>query len=248
MKKCNLEQQGGYVLKYLTLAVLSVMILTASAFALPDIQIFIDGATYDWGEQSWVATVTGPVDVYVISADIPVADIIVCLALGEFDDPSLMTVDFGGTVVNPGDWVYGNPPLPPGWDPGGDLAPHSIYPTNFAEVHTGAYGTSQMVGDVQPDTLNGGIYWDPTPTPAFPAAEANHVGDWKMFTMNITGPVGSSVHIDAYTLNPDGTVDRFAPFSHDGTTTLVPEPGTIVLMGSGLFGLGLRAYRKRKRA
>jgi hypothetical protein len=235
-------------LRYLTLTIFSIVVLTASAFAVPDIQIFIDGATYDWGDQTWVATTTGAVDVYVISANDAKADIIVCLALGDTDDPSAMTVDFGGTVVNPGDWVYGNPALPPVWDPGGDLAPHSIYPTNFAEIHTGPYGLGQMVGDVQPDTLNGGVYWDPTPTPEFPGAPANRPGDWRMFTMDISGPVGSSVHIDAYTLNPDGSIDRFAPFSHDGTTTLVPEPGTIVLMGSGLIGLGLRAYRKRKRA
>jgi hypothetical protein len=235
-------------LKYLSLTIFLMVALTVSAFAVPDIQIFIDGATYDWGDQSWVATTTGSVDVYVISANYVHADIIVCLALGDTDDPNAMTVDFGGTVVNPGDWVYGNPPLPPGWDPGGDLAPHSIYPTNFAEIHTGPYGLGQMVGDVQPDTLNGGVYWDPSPTPAFPGAPADRPGDWRMFTMDISGPVGSSVHIDAYTLNPDGTVHRFAPFSHDGTTTLVPEPGTIVLMGSGLIGLGLRAYRKRKRA
>lgn len=236
------------MIKYLSLTVLSILVLTVSAFAVPDIQLFIDGATYDWGTQSWVASTEGSVDVYVVSANDAKADIIVCAALGPTDNPATMTVDFGGTVINPGDWVYGNPPLPPGWDPGGDLAPHGVYPTNFAEIHTGAYGLGMMVGDVQPDTLNGGEYWDPSPTPAFPGAPANASGDWKMFTVDITGPVGSSVHFDAYTLNPDGTIDKFAPFSHDATTTLVPEPATIVLMGSGLFGLGLGAYRKRKRS
>lgn len=236
------------MLKYLSLTILSLVLLTASAFAVPDIQIFIDGATYDWGDQTWVATTGGSVDVYVISANEAKTDIIVALALGAGDDPSTMTVDFGGSVVNPGDWVYGFPPTPPDWNPGGDLSPHSIYPTYYAEIGTGPYGLGQMVGDVQPDTLNGGEYWDPTATPAFPAAPANAAGDWKMFTMNITGPIGSSVHIDAFTLDGNGEVYRFAPYSHDGTTTLVPEPGTIVLMGSGLFGLGLRAYRKRKRS
>lgn len=247
MVNYNFRQQGGFVSRYIVFSLLMVAILAGSAFALPPIQLFIDGATYDWGSQSWVATTTGSVDVYVISADDAKSDIIVCMALGQSDDPNTMTVDFGGTVVNPGDWVYGNPPSPPAWQPGDDLAPHGVYPTNFAEIHTGAYGLSQMVGDVQPDTLNGGEYWDPTPTPAFPGAPATHSGDWKMFTVNITGPIGSGVHFDAYTLNPDGTLYQFAPFSHDATTTLVPEPGTLVLMGTGLFGLGLGALRKRKR-
>ncbi|UCE68022.1 MAG: choice-of-anchor N protein [Candidatus Zixiibacteriota bacterium] len=159
-----------------------------------------------------------------------------------------MNVNFGGTAINPGDWLFGFPPLPPELSPGNDLAPHSIYPAYFAEIRTGSYGDSLNVGDVQPDMLLGGEYWDPTPTPAFPGAPANADGDWKMFTVDINGPVGASVHFDAFTLDSLGNVLRFAPYSHDATTTIVPEPGTIVLMGSGLLGLGLRAYRKRKRS
>jgi hypothetical protein len=235
-------------LKNLSLTIFSILVLTASAFAVPDIQLFIDGATYDWEDQSWVTTSMGSVNLYVISANDPVDDIIVSVALGQSDDPSTMSVNFGGTMINPGDWVYGNAPLPPDLNPGGDLGPHGVFPTYFAEVHTGSYGIGMNVGDVQPDTLNGGEYWDPTSTPAFPGAPANALGEWKMYTVDISGPIGSSVHFDAYTLDDNGNVLRFAPYSHDATTTIVPEPGTIILMGSGLLGLGLRAYRKRKRS
>lgn len=240
MKKFNLNRQGGQVLKYLSLSIFLIMVLAASAFAVPDIQLFIDGATYDWDTETWVATTAGSVDLYVISANDAKADIIVSLALGHSDNPSLMTADFDGTVINPGDWVYGNAPLPPDWNPGGDLPPHGIYPTYFAEVHTGAYGLGMNIGDVQP----GPDFWDPS----IPSGPANALGEYKIFTVDLSGPAGASVHFDAYTLNSDGTIDKFAPFSHDATTTIVPEPGTIVLMGSGLLGLGLRAYRKRKRS
>jgi len=240
MMKCNFSRQGGTVLKYLCFSILSIFILTSSAIAVPDIQLFIDGATYDWDTQTWVATTTGSVDLYVISANDTKDDIIVSLALGQSDDPSLMTVDFGGTIINPGDWIYGNAPLPPDWNPGGDVPPHGIFPTYFAEVHTGAYGLGMNIGDVQP----GSDFWDPS----IPSGPANALGEYKIFTVDLSGPVGASVHFDAYTLNPDGSVDKFAPFSHDATTTIVPEPGTIILMGSGLLGLGLRAYRKRKRS
>jgi hypothetical protein len=236
------------VIRHLFLFLLTFLILTSATFAVPDIQLFIDGATYDWEDQSWVASSVGSVNLYVISANDAKSDIIVCLALGSSDDPNAMSVDFGGTVIDPGDWVFGNPSLPPAWSPGNDLAPHSVYPTNFAEIHTGAYGLGMSVGDVQPDTLNGGEYWDPTATPEFPNAPANASGSWKMFTVNINGPVGSSLHFDAYTVNRDGSINQFAPFSHDATTNIVPEPGTMMLMGTGLLGLGMAAYRKRKRS
>ncbi len=234
--------------KFWYIAICLTLLIAPTALAIPDIQLFIDGATYDWQEQSWVLASTGSIDLYVISANDAVDDIIVSVALGQSDNPHEMSVNFGGTMINNTDWVYGFPPLPPEFSPGGDLARHSVYPTYFAEVHTGAYGLGMMVGDVQPDTLNGGVYWDPTPTPAFPAAEASQSGEWKMFTVDINGPIGSSVHFDAYTVDENGNILRFAPFSHDASTTIVPEPGTFVLMGSGLLGLGFRFYRKRKRS
>jgi len=241
------EKSEVNVFRYMSLSLALMVILAAAAYAVPDIQLFIDGATYDWDTQSWVSTSAGSVDLYVVSANDTKSDVIVCLALGEGGDPRDMNVDFAGTAIDPGEWLYGNPPLPPEWNHSGDLARHSIYPAYFAEVHTGSYGIGMNVGDVQP-VSPGGEYWDPTSTPEFPGAPANAMGEWKMFTVDITGPVGSAIHFDAYTLNPDGTIDAFAPFSHDATTTIVPEPGTIVLLGSGLLGLGLAAYRKRKRS
>ncbi|UCC79735.1 MAG: choice-of-anchor N protein [Candidatus Zixiibacteriota bacterium] len=229
--------------KFWYISICLVLLITPTTLAVPDIQLFIDGATYDWDTQTWVATTTGSVDLYVISANDAKADIIVSVALGHDDDPSLMTVDFGGTVINPGDWVYGSGPIsnaPSQWNGSEDLPKHSVFPTWYSEVHTGAYGLGMNVGDVQP----GPDFWDPS----IPSGPANALGEYKIFTVDLSGPVGSSVHFDAYTLNPDGTIDKFAPFSHDATTTIVPEPGTFALMGSGLLALGFGIYRKRKRS
>ncbi len=232
--------------KYLLLTTFSLLILVSSAFAVPDLQLFIDGATYDWYTQTWVAE-SNSIDLYVISANDAKDDIIVSLAMDGGGLPSSMGVTFDGTAIDPGAWVYDYSPLAsaPGWDGGVDLPPHGVFPTWFTEVHTGAYGLGSSIGDVQPE-LGSGEYWDPSPTPEFPGAPANQQGEWKMFTVDVSGPVGTGIHFDAYTMN--GTaIDNFAPFSHDAGTTIVPEPGTIILMGSGLMGMGFGVFRRRKK-
>jgi hypothetical protein len=224
-----------------TLLVLTFGLMIApAANALPDIQLFIEGATYDWSTKTWVST-SSSVNFYVISAKHAKTDIIVSMALAPYDDPSGTSVDFGGTIINPDDWIFGYAPIdniPDDWNGGEDLPRHGIYPTWFAEVHTGAYDLSQLVGDVQPDENDD--YWDPSSGTGM----ANKPGQYKVFSVDVTGPF-TYVHFDAYTLNLDGTVDKFAPFSHDAS--IMPEPATVMLMGSGLLGLGLSAIRHRKR-
>ena len=69
------------------------------------------------------------------------------------------------------------------------------------------------------------------------------MGEIKMFTLSVTGAV--ALHFDAYTLNADGTIDEFAPFSHDAEF-LVREPATMLLFGIGIAGAGVvRRFRKK---
>jgi hypothetical protein len=60
-------------------------------------------------------------------------------------------------------------------------------------------------------------------------------------------PVGTSFHFDLYDHyynQNEVAVYTKAPFSHDGETTTVPEPGTLALMGIGAAGLAARLRRK----
>ncbi len=247
MKFIDLERSGKKMKTILL--VLTIGLMTAPAtYAVPHLQLFIDGATYDWDTQTWVLASTGSVDLYVISANEEHTGVIVSMALsgfGEFEDPT-SSVSVTGFGYDQSIWDYGFGPITTveTWDGSDDLPRHGIFPTWFAEVNTEDYNMSQDVGDVQP----GPDFWDPSPDGSGPA---NARGEVRVFNLSIDAPLGTSVHFDAYTLMNEGlladiVIDEFAPFSHDATTTIVPEPGTILLMSTGLLGLGLSAIRRRK--
>jgi len=231
-------------MKKILLVVTIGLMIAPAANAVPDLQLFIAGATYDFDDETWVLTTSGSVDLYVISAKEIHSDIIVSMALSGFaesDNPDgIVSISgFGGPDID--DWTWGYAPLAsaPGWDQNEDLPPHGIFPTWFAEAHTGLYDMSQMVGDAIP----GADFWDPTINGPGPA---NAHGRYKIFSLSIGAPVGTAVHFDAYTMNGDALAE-FAPFSHDAAASIIPEPGTILLMSTGLLGLGLSAIRRRKR-
>lgn len=236
-----------------TLLVLTIgLMISPAAHAVPDLQLFIDGATYDGETETWVLATTGSVDLYVISANEAHYDVFVSMALigfGEFDPvPPVTVAGFNGT---PTAWEWGYAPIDfvpqDEWGGGDEEMPrHGIFPTWFAEVNTGDYDDlTGFVGDVQP----GPDFWDPTLGGPGPA---NAQGQYKVFSLSIGAPIGTSVHFDAYTYTNSlvlegNPIDEFAPFSHDATTTIVPEPGTILLMSTGLLGMGVAAIRRRKR-
>jgi hypothetical protein len=240
---------SGKNMKKILLVLTIGLMMAPGAYAVPHLQLFIDGATYEWDTQTWVLATTGSVDLYVISANEEHYDVIVSMALsgfGELEDPT-STVSVTGFGYDQTPWAWGFGPITTveTWDGGDDLPRHGIFPTWYAEVNTEDYDLSQMVGDVQP----GPDFWDPTINGPGPA---NAEGQFRVFNLSIDAPLGTSVHFDAYTITVDGLtldheIDEFAPFSHDGTTTVVPEPGTILLMSTGLLGLGLSAIRRRKR-
>lgn len=213
---------------------IALLTMSASALAVPGIQLFIDGATYDAATQTWV-TSGDSFDLYVIAKD-GMQDVHVSMAIenyGMTDDPNAAGVAVNG-VGSYKPWAYGYAPLdndPSAWNGGNnDLARHGIYPAWYAEFNAGSFGNSGKIGDA----VSGG--WNPLSG----VARGNTYGSWRKFSIEILG--NAQIHFDAYTYNPDGTIDKFAPFSHDAAA--VPEPTTVVLFGLGMAGAA--AYRRRK--
>lgn len=140
-------------------------------------------------------------------------------------DTNFGSFSFGGTTFNSGNTFYGIPPQ----GPEDDLARHGIYPTAFGQFGF-SFNPSQTMGgydvvDCAPE-LNAGC---------------NTTGSvfYRDFAVDLAGLLdGFDLHFDLYHVNASGDIDRFAPFSHDAsTTTQVPEPGSLMLLTAGLLGL-----------
>ncbi len=213
-----------------------VLVVSSGAMAVPSLQLYIDGATYDYGSETWISY-TNDFDLYVIGNG-NLGNVLVSMALStpEGTTPTGISVDVDGSTYN--SWTWGYAPLsndPLVWDGGNDdLQTHGIYPAWYTEFNAGNFGLVDGVGDVQPPST-----WNPTMGYIL---GGNHVGEFRSYHISVTGD--AFVHFDAYTLNEDGSIDEFAKFSHDAGTG-IPEPATMLLFGLGLAGAGVvRKLRK----
>ena len=222
-----------------------LVLFSRAAFAIPSLQLDIDGGVYDTTTETVIAQ-SSPftLDAYLIpDAKAPLdGTYYISAAILPPVGPapaSLGSFVFNGTTVNvTTDMVYGDPPL---GDPAGqghdaqDLQEHGVFPTYFTQfsfqfdagTETDPYDTTIHPGD-GPGAGGSGMYY-------------------VQFTVDVTGlAAGSAVHFDLYSVKGtlDLDADQNAPFSHDAQSSRVPppvpEPGTLILLAAGVSGLALR--------
>lgn len=148
----------------------------------------------------------------------------------DLEDPNEVYDPDDNPYKNPNPATYGFGSGTPLDGDGAQIPPHGVFPTDFYEYFIGDFGTGETVQNYIPGDEWGDIA----------------CGEIKKFDISVSGY--SWVDIVAYdhVIKSNNKAKYvFTPFSHDGAST-IPEPATMLLLGSGLLGFGWVGRRKTK--
>lgn len=208
---------------------LGILLLVVTAFcglvkpaeAVPSLQLYAEGAIFDSLTETWVSSSVTPFNLQVIGANNVIEDVYLAIAVPT-GETGTITVNL--TAIGP--FTFGTPIT----GDGTYLPSHGIYPADFATYFMGDFGLVQTVYDMQPGETGSAM------------------GEIKTVSVSISGY--SWAHFDAYDhiLSKNKIKYVFAPFSHDAETSTnpIPEPASLLLLGSGLFALKILGHGKVK--
>jgi hypothetical protein len=126
---------------------------------------------------------------------------------------------------------------------GSQLAGHGVFPTDFYEYYIGDVGSDveEVYNFNPPEDYSGDSYYIDYPDDL--ANLDSGRGEIKTFHVEVEGYTWADIVAYNHVVKSNGMARYvFSPFSHDGGGgTAIPEPATVLLLGSGLISLaGLR--------
>lgn len=234
-------------------ALVFLLAVAAPAWAVPVLQIYIEGAVYDQDQESWTLTGGGgPVRLWTIgNVSGPggagtINDVRLSIAYAAGTEPVTITLTPSTTGGYGGFFDPSTPGAPTYLQTVTDGSSPLLSDNSPLPAH-GIYGT----GTVWQEYLLGHFTLSDSPIAdfidTFPTAPANGQGQINVYEVTVSGT--AEVHFDLYDSVASSNHARFAPFSHDGGGAgggggQVPQPGTAWLLGAGVLAALLR---RRKR-